>query len=198
MDGDYAVFGAYGTGSGVGAAYVFQRSSGVWAQVQKVVPDGSSSSFGRAVSISGTTFVAYGSGDDSKPGAVHIYGRTQGSWTLNQTLFSQTPQPQGYFGWAVSLDKNTLVVGAPNEDANSITYAGNVYVYERPDESSLFVLKKTLSGSVPNGVNGEFFGSSVAVQGDILAVGSSKSNRTGAVYAQQHRVLPVLGRVAGP
>jgi len=71
----------------------------------------------------------------------------------------------GYFGHAVALDGDTLVVGAPYED----TTFGAAYVFERNQggaDNWGQVRKK------PGQSSGSEFGDAVAIDGEIIAVGA--------------------------
>lgn len=181
------MFGAPRFNSDKGAVYVFRRdATGLWAQAQMVSPPtgDDATNFGHAVSMSGTTFVAsapgatyVGSTSIVGAGAVLVYTKTgPASWTLSQELFANDPQSNGKFGTSsVSLDGNTLAVGANEESSN----VGRVHVFTRPNLASAFTFQLILS---PTFGGQEHFGISVAVQGDVMAVGADISNQTGAVY----------------
>ncbi|HIO83289.1 MAG TPA: hypothetical protein EYG61_04605, partial [Deltaproteobacteria bacterium] len=95
-----------------------------------------------------------------------------------------------YFGYSVSISGDTLAVGAWGEDSNQTTItngttassdnsssnSGAVYVYKRTGTSWAQVAYIKAA----NNDASDFFGSSVSISGDTLAVGASQedSNQT--------------------
>ncbi len=104
------------------------------------------------------------------------------------------------FGFSISLDGNRLAVGARQDDAsgNSNTNSGAVYLFSFADSSfSSGVLESRLGKNYTTGKNllisnignNDFFGTSVSLDGNRLAVGASRDagnanalNNSGAVY----------------
>ena len=93
------------------------------------------------------------------------------------------------FGENVSVSGDTLAVGAPQEDSNATSVNGNqaddsaigsgaVYVFRR--NGSVWAQEAYLKASSPGAI--DFFGGSVSVSGDTLAVGAEgeDSNATTA------------------
>jgi hypothetical protein len=85
------------------------------------------------------------------------------------------------FGYAVAIDGDTAVVGAPNESSNAIGVGGNdaddssplsgaAYVFERVNGA--WTQQAYLKAS--NSANGLQFAQAVAIDGDLIAVGSKK------------------------
>jgi hypothetical protein len=170
------VFGAKDADTELGATYVFKRTAGRWAQAQKI--DGvSGKMFGWAVSISGTTLVASAKDDNragNSAGAVCIYIKAGSLWVLDQTLLGSEPSEE--FGSSVSLNGNTLAVGAPGTNGS-----GFVTVYTRADAAAQFAPQQTVTGSQVKESFGQY---GVALQGDVLVVGAHNANgvAVGAVY----------------
>ncbi|MGK0249064.1 MAG: hypothetical protein ACI910_001799 [Oleispira sp.] len=102
------------------------------------------------------------------------------------------------FGYSVALDGDTLVVGAYHEDSsitggeanNDFDNAGAVYVFTRVD--STWRQQATLKAS--NAENGDFFGYSVAVDGDTLVVGAIGEDSS-ADADQNNNDAPYAGAV---
>lgn len=125
-------------------------------------------------------------------GAVHVYVRAGNGWQYQAYLKASNPDPNDFFGGAVAISGNTLVVGAGGEDSaatgvggdqsdNSATASGAVYVFVREGTSwsQQAYLKPSptiVSDSSPapdiNTTVNDFFGQSVAICGDTLVVGS--------------------------
>jgi hypothetical protein len=132
-DGNTAIVGGFGDNSGVGAAWVFTRSGGVWSQQgSKLVGTGAvgtpQQGYSVAISADGNTTIVGGWADNSWAGAAWVYTRSGGVWSqmggkLVGTGAVGTPQ-QGY-SVAISADGTTAVVGGPGD--NSIVGAAWVF-----------------------------------------------------------------------
>ncbi len=86
-----------------------------------------------------------------------------------QSLYGLVPgTPSDYFGFAVSVSGNTIVVGA---DDNFFT--GEAYVFTKSGSSWVYTisLRGMVLGSTP-----EEFGQAVAVHGDTNVIGAPKSD----------------------
>ncbi|HEY9435845.1 MAG TPA: FG-GAP repeat protein, partial [Blastocatellia bacterium] len=83
------------------------------------------------------------------------------------------------FGASVSIDGDTAVIGAPNDDTNAGIDAGSVYVFVRSGTS--WSQQAKLTGS--QAVAGDLYGAAVGVSGDMLVVGApSAFGGAGQVY----------------
>eukprot|EP01084_Bolivina_argentea_P247809 414560_1 len=79
----------------------------------------------------------------------------------------------GQFGGSVSISNNYLVVG-------SAVSTGAAYVFERDIVANVWNETTKLQASQPS--SSAYFGSSVGISNDYLAVGARKQDNTGAVY----------------
>jgi hypothetical protein len=135
-DGNTAVFGSPEEG-GVGSAYIFTRSNGVWTQQgSKLVGVGSDTynrdSQGRAVAISadGNTVVISGPGDV----AVWVFTRSNGVWSQQGTKLRGTGGVgTTYYGYSLSVsgDGNTIVVGGSYDAYSQGVGDGAMWVFTR-------------------------------------------------------------------
>ncbi len=125
---------------------------------------------GSAIGASGNT-VALGCPRDGvtaagpERGAVFLYSLGKDGWKFDQAVTAATGADADRFGTSLALDGDTLVVGAPNRAQNQ----GAAYVFTR-DATGTWAQVKQLKGS--NSAPLDIFGSSVALAGDILAVGA--------------------------
>jgi hypothetical protein len=142
--------------------------------------------FGYSVALSGQVAV-FGAPNDagagSQSGSAYVFGRSGGAWALQAKLVANGVGTSDGFGVAVAIDGDTIVVGAPRArtgpDAGSMTGEGAVYVFERTGTS--WVQRARLLAA--DGLPGDFFGHSVAIDGDTIAVGAFAAQAsTGAVY----------------
>jgi hypothetical protein len=145
-DGNTAVVGGYYDDYipgatvvwGVGAAWVYTRSNGVWTQQgSKLVGNDSSEPAGQGWSVAlsgdGNTAVVGGVGDNNETGAAWAYTRSNRVWTQQGAKLVGTgavaPSHQGQ-SVALSADGNTAIVGGPRD--NSFTGAAWVFVQPSP------------------------------------------------------------------
>jgi hypothetical protein len=185
--------------SKAGAAYVFTHSNGVWSQQAYLKASNAETddAFGYSVAISGDTLAvgainessnaSGGEADNSveDAGAVYLFTRSAGIWSQQAYLKARNAESDDQFGYSVAVSGDILVVGAIGEASsasggeadNSANYAGAAYVFTRSGEdwSQQAYLKAS------NAELGDFFGYSVAISGDTLAVGAKNeaSNSSG-------------------
>ncbi len=192
-DGNTAIVGGpYDNGlnnySGIGAAWVYTRSGGVWTQQgSKLVGTGAVGSFGRqgcsvALSADGNTAIVGGPFDNGETGAAWVYTRSGGVWTQQGSKLVGTGAV-GYEarqGWSVALsaDGNTAIVGGPGDNADT----GAAWVYTR----SGGVWTQQGSKLVGTGAVGYAFqGASVALSGDgntAIVGGPEDNSNAGAAW----------------
>ncbi len=190
LHGNTAVIGSRGHnggGSMAGAVYVFERfGSGPsgWVETTRLVsPDASANQmFGLSVSIHEDA-IAVGAeqGEDGMlfNGAVYIFRRSQvdpGAWEHVASLVASDRFFLDYFGSAVSVNSNRVIVGALKQ-----FYNPSAYIFERDGSDADNWIEVAILGS-PEAVVGDSFGASVSIRGDIAAVGDEQADIGGAVY----------------
>jgi hypothetical protein len=179
-----------------GAVYVFRRSGTTWQQEAylKASNTGAGDSFGYSVALAGDTLAvgayqeasaAQGVGGDqtdnsaSNSGAVYVFRRSGTTWQQEAYLKASNTGAGDSFGASVALAGDTLAVGAYGEasaaqgvdgdqEDDSAASSGAVYVFRRAGTTwqQEAYLKASNTGA------GDFFGGSVALSGDTLAVGA--------------------------
>ncbi|MFZ4796279.1 MAG: PKD domain-containing protein [Bacteroidia bacterium] len=134
-DGNTAILGGNDDSVGLGAAWVFTRSSGVWSQQgNKLVGTGSVGHSQQGISVSlsadGNTALVSGNYDNNYTGAAWCYTRSSGIWSQQgNKLVGTGSVGAASQGVSVSLsaDGNTAMVGGANDNSNQ----GAVWVYAR-------------------------------------------------------------------
>ncbi|MGE0683396.1 MAG: FG-GAP repeat protein [Candidatus Binatia bacterium] len=200
VQGDTALVGARGNGDDKnfpGAAYVFVRGSdSLWTPKLKLTdPEGiGGDEFGYSVALQGDTALigARGKNENEKGilvGAAYLFSRdAEGEWTKQQKLTASDGASGDEFGYSVALDETTAVVGArfareDSEDSETTMHPGAVYVYELTTEPDGVSWKETQKLLASAGANGDGFGGSVVVSGDLILIGArDESLAQGAVY----------------
>jgi len=182
VSGNTIVVGAeYDNDNGVssGSAYVFVREETSWIEQQKLTAsDGAALDlFGNSVSVSGNTIVVGAHGDDDNgqdSGSAYVFVREGTSWTEQQKLTASDGAAADFFGYSVSVSGDTIVIGAHGDDDNGVS-SGSAYVFVREETSWTEQQKLTAS----DGEALDFFGYSVSVSGDTIAVGAEYDDDNG-------------------
>ena len=106
------------------AVYVLHKDAvGEWAEVRKLTGDApeSDDEFGQALSVSGTTALVGAHGDDDRGvqgGAAYLFQRDEAhDWQETAKLVAPDGTENNRFGFAVSIDGDTALIGSPWDDA---------------------------------------------------------------------------------
>jgi len=159
--------------------------------------------FGQAVAVSGNTVVIGADREDSsatgvngdeasngafESGGAYVFVRNGAGWSQQAYLKASNTDAGDFFGGAIAISGDTVVVGAIGERSNatgvngdetddSLAGAGAAYVFVRSgsDWSQEAYLKASNTGGADS------FGFAVAVDGDLAVVGAhwEDSNATG-------------------
>ena len=205
-----AVGASWATG-GVGAAYLYRtEQNGTATYLSKVTaPDAAANDFlGSSISQSGNLLAvgAFGSdlGGFSDAGAVYLYRVEQnGSTTYLSKVIAPDGGPMDYFGKSVSQSGDILAVGAHTSDPGGITDSGSAYLYRVEQNGTATFLDKVYA---PDRGASDLFGASLSLSGNLLAVGSHKSDpggvsAAGAAYLyklEQNGSATYLTKVTAP
>lgn len=179
-----------------GSVYIFRNGSGGWYQAGKVQgSSGEPQKFGFTLEFDGdrTTLVVgdnFGYANDR--GTVHLFDAQTTSvakssaggvfiyknYALEQLLVASDAAASDYFGGhdninfetptALDMHSGTIIVGAPNSDPGAISKAGKAYIFV--SGTSGWTEQAILSSSQPS--SNDEFGHSVAVYGDVAAIGT--------------------------
>jgi hypothetical protein len=162
-----------------GFALIYEHTeTGLQLQAQLQAPDGKNADlFGWSVALEGSHLMVgrRAAGTLNSQGAVYAYQRqSNGTWLMTQKIANTKPGIWA-FGWAMSIDGSRVAIGA--KGAAALSPRGRVYIFEL--ENGLWVEKAEVAPSLDD--IGDWFGASVALQGDRLAVGAPQ-NGTGRAY----------------
>jgi len=166
-----------------GAAYVFVYNSGKWipqANIEASDPT-PGAYFGQSVDIQGDV-IAIGArnANPNSAGGFYLFRKSGDGW---MEVAKETPldgQIDDQYGFTLVISGDTIVVGSRRADLSaSKTNTGTAYIYSLKGESVDFITKLTASDAS----KGDEFGQSVAIAGDVIAVGAWKDdNRQGSLY----------------
>ena len=219
--GDTLVVGAPYQNSNAGIAYVFTRTGSTWNQQATLTASNANANdfFATSLSISGDTLVVGAPYEDSaatgvngnqadnlasESGAAYIFTRNGSIWSQQAYLKASNSQQADFFGGAVAISADTVVVGSESEDSsamgvngnqadNSILSAGAAYIFTR--NGTVWSQQAYLKASNPG--DDDRFGTTVAVSGDAVVVGApyEDSNAIGVNGYQASNAAPGSGAV---
>ena len=197
ISGNTLVIGAPKENQGVltttGAVYVYTGAGANWTQQARLVANDLSgdNELGSAVDVDGDTLIVGSLRDDkavgSDAGSAYIFTRSGVSWNQSAKLVSSGAVARNLFGAAVSISGKEVLVGAYCEPNGSIpcTGPGSVEAFQLGILGNWIAVQRLVA---PDGVNGEGFGSAVALAGPanrfayVGAFRASAPTFAGAVY----------------
>jgi len=167
-------WGSSGAGTDSGSAYVFRFDTVSWVEEQILTASDAAAfdTFGFAVAVDDDAIVVGALRDDdgaTETGSAYVYRFVATAWVEEQKLTASDGQREDRFGSAVDIDGDTIAVGAKFAEGIHFIdgFAGAAYVF-RFDSMNWIEEQKVAD----NDVGSELFGSSVAVDGDVLAIGT--------------------------
>ncbi|HEX4951672.1 MAG TPA: MBG domain-containing protein, partial [Blastocatellia bacterium] len=186
LNGDTALIGAplddFGSTFNQGSAYVFVRSGTTWSLQRQLNANDAADNdnFAVAVALSGETAVVGTPADDvtnSNQGSAYVFVRSGTTWSQQQRLTASDAASADLFGSAVSINADTIVVGAPDDDVNANTDQGSAYVFVRNSTTWNQQAKLTASDGAAN----DSFGKSLTLGNDIVIIGAPNDDISGRV-----------------
>ncbi|WP_167881170.1 FG-GAP repeat protein [Leptospira gomenensis] len=201
ISGNTVVVGAPMNG-GSGSIYVFQRVGTVWSEQARLKASNwdAGDRFGSVVSIDGDVIVIGAEWENSSQntvtngttasadnslndaGAAYIFRRNAGVWTQEAYLKAPNPGNGDYFGSAVSISGDTVVVGAYKEDSQAVTTNGTTASADnsKSESGAAYVFRRTAgiwgqeaflkaSNLDPN----DQFGKTLSVSNNTIVIGAA-------------------------
>ena len=172
-----------------GTAYFLNDNGSGWNETQQVTASdgGPHDSFGFSVAISNDFAIIGSHGDDNTAagtgapngpniGSAFIFGYDGSSWVEVAKLTASDGEDGDRFGYSVDISGGRAVVGARFNDQGGPSLLGAAYVYEYDGISWNEVAKLTASDAAA----GDEFGINVAIDGDIIAIGSYEDDDDGS------------------
>lgn len=179
-----------------GSAYVYRRVAGQWLEedILTAADETAGDEFGTSVAISGNFAIIgapmnddAGAGPNVDSGSAYIFEYDGANWVQRAKLTASDDAAGDKFGMSVAIDGNVAVVGTPLDDDACVPPttgcdSGSAYVYRYNgvnwnDETKL---------TAADDAEADEFGTSVAIDGDVILVGSRFDNdvqdRAGSVY----------------
>ncbi len=160
-----------------GTAYAFKRQGDAWVQVAKLIPhDGDGGdSFGISVDVSKGRAIVGAHRDENHgnrriSGSAYIFIEVEGAYTQEAKLTADEIQEGASFGWAVAIDVNRALVGAPYADTIRGENSGAVYTFLKvgPDwELQTVAIPEEGPDEAQDWAHGDNMGSAVALDGEF-------------------------------
>ncbi|MBK6951343.1 MAG: T9SS type A sorting domain-containing protein [Crocinitomicaceae bacterium] len=227
ISGDYLIVGAlhhdYGPAGpptaplwSSGAAYIFERTAGVWNQVQKIQNFDRESwdRFGCAVDIDTNVLIVGAYSEDevedgvsdelTNPGSAYLYERNgSGTWVFTQKIVPDDRNSGDHFGYSFALEDTLLVIGTHSDDhdefgGNLADDAGSAYIFEK----NAGVWSELQKIDASDRITLDEFGISVGLSDhtiiigsflqDFDATGTNEMIDAGAAYFFSNQTCPIL------
>lgn len=154
-------------------------------------------SFGAAIAIDGDRAVVGVPGDslgvDWIQGSAYVFVRQPGGWVVEAKLVAGDAGYRDFFGLAVAISGDTVLVGAPYQTVDGMPFRGSAYVYARDGGAWTEQAKLTAS----DGATQHTFGRAVALAGDTALV-TAPGGGTAHLYARQGTTWTETTQLAPP
>src|SRR5207302_2396331 len=109
----------------------------------------------------------------SEQGSAYIFVKVNGEWTFQTKLIANDGAAHDLFGAGVGISGDTVVVGSPFADINSVFNQCAAYVFVRSGTTWSLETKLTAS----DGEIGAAFGNdNVAIDNDLIVIGAPLAN----------------------
>jgi VCBS repeat-containing protein len=190
------------TPADAGSVFIYERDAGFgapWGQVAELKGSDNTAGgrFGHSVAIDGDFMVIGAPYSEVEATTLNVSNPNNGfayvfqrdpananAWIQVAKLICPVKNPRGgdAFGAAVTIQGSTVLVGAPNSDFPGITLGGRVFEFSMGNGGpGDWTHTSTLVGSDNRGASGfqegEFFGVSVAIDGNSSVIGASGANK---------------------
>jgi LPXTG-site transpeptidase (sortase) family protein len=197
IDGNTAVIGARNAdpdlGGGpvqdAGAAFVYSYNGKTWVldSILSAKDASPGDTFGVSVAISGGRILVGATGVDLEDpnnkgkelkdaGAAYIFTRSGGNWVQQTKLTAADSAEDDSFGSTVAIYQNTAVVAASTKNLPPLVNVGAAYVFRYGGGKDWGQQAKLLPSDP---FLGDYFGSSLAVYGNRIAIGAVQTNPIG-------------------
>ncbi len=192
MEGTTALIASQGNGSdALGAVYIYEYNAATmqYDYQAKLTPSDTNASkryFASAVAILGDTIVVGAPKKDlSALSYAYVYEKQGVAWSdMTEQAKLSINGASGSFARSLTISNNYIFVG---DQEGGYSSTGTVYCYLKPGDSWADDGDPARVIEPSNGMSGDFFGSSLAFENDILVIGASRTDsNNGAVYVYKY------------
>ncbi len=165
----------------VSLVHIFERRGNQWVRTAGIDAPTQHIGFGSGLDLRGDTLAVGARWHREGRGAVHVYSRKASAWTLSATITADDSEPEDYFGAALALGDERLLVGAWSRSPDT------AYVFDRVD--GVWQLSAQLQPA--GGPAGGGFGFAVDIDSDAAVVTTLSryvggTQLPGAAYVFEH------------
>lgn len=158
-----------------GALYVFANRGSAFEQIQLLtIADGVDYEYlGSAMAYDSDQghLIVGANGRNDRQGAAYVFRDNGGTFIQTQRLTASDGGQFDDFGISMAMTNVWAAIGAPNQSSG----LGAVYVFERMAADYVEIQKIT----APDGAQTDKFGSSIAMDGDLLVISAPSRKRPG-------------------
>lgn len=171
-----------------GSVYIYKKVNNNWTFHQKIIASDRTNYdyFGWSVAVSGDYAVigsyfsktdATGANPLNGAGAAYIFKNNSGTWSQVQKIVASDRNTQNYFGYAVDIDGDNIVIGAYQNSFDvsggaQLSNAGAAYVFANNGTTWVQAQKIVASDRTMN----DNFGKAVSISGKYLVVGAPQED----------------------
>jgi len=210
-DGNTVLVGGPGDTAGtntnnIGAAWIYTRANGAWAQGPKLMPTAyvGAPRFGISVALSGDGNTAIVGGNSDSPdangngvGAAWVFNKNGGAWTQAAKLVGAGASGQSRQGSSVALNSNgsTALIGGPADNSN----VGATWAFTLVNGSWTAQGGKLIAGDVTQTFARQGASVSLSSDGNTAAIGGWEDNnyvgaawvwvRSGSTWSEQSKLI---------
>lgn len=165
------------------STYVFVKPGGGWITATQTAKLTSTVNplierAGMAVALRDDTLIVGAVGISATTDAAYVFVRPGGGWiTTTQTaaLTASDGVTGDNFGWSIGFDGTTAVIGASSDAIGANNQQGSAYVFVKPG-GGWITTTQTAKLTASDGAAIDWFGQSVALSADRVAVGAVLDN----------------------
>jgi hypothetical protein len=174
ISGDYIIIGTPFSDSSRGSAHIFWRDGNNWIKLQKLSPSDSITTtyFGSSVSIFKDRAIVGAAFGNFWTGSAYIFKREGTTWIEEQKITASDGVGLNYFGIAVSMFGEYVIVGAMG--------AQSAYIFKK-ENTSWSEEQKLIASDGSSGR--DYFGASVSIWEDYVVIGApGDDSSSGSAY----------------
>lgn len=160
---------AVGASAANGYVHLYRRDATTWNLEHVVVGDADARRFGSAVAIDDAWLAVGAPGNAVETGAVYLFRRVGGVWSLHQRIDGPALPGSPGFGKTLALKGEWLFVGSEESNFVMTPTWGHVYAYRLGATDWHYHEELQLDG---NTHSGDRWGTSLAFNGTTLAAGA--------------------------